>query len=77
MSNSVTFFLNLFIILYGVLSEILKAGHHSIFLIERKIRNNNTRMLNTLFIDYFVDIMKQYFPCYNHNWRCNSVTQRG
>ena len=37
----------------------LKTGQHSIFVITRKIKN--TRMLDTLFIDDFIDIMEQYF----------------
>ena len=39
----------------------LKTGQHSIFVIIRKIKNNNTRMLDTLFIDDFIDIIDQYF----------------
>ena len=46
----------------------LKTGQHSIFAIIRKI--NNTRMLDTLFIDDSIDIMEQYFQYYNHsNWQ--------
>ena len=36
----------------------IKTGQHSIFLIIRK--KNNTRMLDTFFIDDFIDIMEQY-----------------
>ena len=43
----------------------LKRGQHFIFAITRKI--NNTRMLDTLFIDDSIDIMEQYFHYYNHN----------
>ena len=32
-------------------------------------------MLNTLFIDDFIDIMEQYFHYQNYNWQCNSVAQ--
>ena len=32
-------------------------------------------MLNTLFIDEFIDIMEQYFYYQNYNWQCNSVAQ--
>ena len=32
-------------------------------------------MLDTLFIDDFMDIMEEYFHYENHNWRCNSVAQ--
>ena len=39
----------------------LKTGQHSIFVIIRKIKKNSTRMLDTLFIDDFIDIMDQYF----------------
>ena len=38
----------------------LKTGQHYVFVIIRKIKNN-TRMLDTLFIDDFIDIMEQYF----------------
>ena len=49
----------------------LKTGQHSIFVIIKK----NTRMLDTLFINDFIDTMEQYFHYYNHNWQCNSVAQ--
>ena len=32
-------------------------------------KENDTRMLSTLFIDDFVDIMEQYSHYYNHNWQ--------
>ena len=32
-------------------------------------------MLNTLFIDDFIDAMEQYFHYQNYNWQCNSVAQ--
>ena len=39
----------------------LKTGQHYIFVnIIRKIKNN-ARLLDTLFIDDFIDIMEQYF----------------
>ena len=37
----------------------LKTGQHSIFLIISNIKKN-TRMLDTLLIDDFIDIMEQY-----------------
>ena len=39
----------------------LKTGQQSIFLIIRQIKENNTRMLDTLFIDDFIDNVEQYF----------------
>ena len=38
----------------------LKTGQHYIFVIIRKTIKN-TRILDTLFIDDFIDIMEQYF----------------
>ena len=41
-----------------------------------KIIKNNTRILNTLFIAEFIEIMEQYFHYWNHNnLQCNSVAQ--
>ena len=54
--------------------SLLKTGQHYIFVIIWKIKNN-TRSLNTLFIDDFIDVMEQYFHYLNHNWQCNSVAQ--
>ena len=34
---------------------------------------NNTRMLDTLFIDDFIDIMEQFFLYYNHDWQCKKL----
>ena len=40
----------------------LKTGHHSIFVISYKEnKKNNTRMLDTLFIEDFTDNMEEYF----------------
>ena len=53
----------------------LKTGQHSIFVII-KIIKNNTRILNTLFIAEFIEIMEQFFHYWNHNnLQCNSVAQ--
>ena len=30
-------------------------------------------MLDTLFIDYFIDILEQYFHYWNHNWQCKEL----
>ena len=38
-------------------------------------KKNNIRMLDTLFIEDFIDSMEQCFNFYNHNWRWNSVAQ--
>ena len=47
--------------LKSLLGSCLKTGQHSIFVITRKIKKkNNTRMLDTLLIDDFIDIMDQY-----------------
>ena len=32
-------------------------------------------MLDTLFIEDFIDSMEQYFHFYNRNWQWNSVAQ--
>ena len=32
-------------------------------------KKNNIRMLDTLFIEDFIDSMEQYFHFYNHNWQ--------
>ena len=48
------------------IGSCLKTGHHSIFVIilYEKI---SSRMLDTLFIDDFIDIMEQFFHYYNYN----------
>ena len=30
-------------------------------------------MLDTLFIDNFIDIMEQYFLYWNHDWQCKKL----
>ena len=32
-------------------------------------KKNNIRMLDTLFIEDFIDSMEEYFHFYNHNWQ--------
>ena len=41
----------------------LKTGNY------KENKKNNTRMLDTLFIEDFIDSMEEYFHFYNHNWQ--------
>ena len=43
------------------MGSCLKKGQHSIFVIIRKIKKNNTGILDTLLINDFIDIINQYF----------------
>ena len=38
-------------------------------------KENNIRMLDTLFIEDFIDSMEEHFHFYNHNWQWISVAQ--
>ena len=63
------------LISFSRIGSCLKMGQHSIFVII-KIIKNNTRILNTLFIAEFIEIMEQYFNYWNHNnLQCNLVAQ--
>ena len=58
--------------LCGLLFEKRPALYFSNY---KENKKNNTRMLDTLFIEDFIDSMEEYFHFYNHNWQRNSVAQ--
>ena len=50
------------------LSRVLFENRPALYFCNYK-EKNYTRILDTLFIDDFIDIMEQYFRYYNHNWQ--------
>ena len=48
-----------------VAGSCLKTGHFSNY---NENKKNSTRMLDTLFIEDFIDSMEEYFHFWNHNY---------
>ena len=58
------------------MGSCLNTGQHSIFVIIRKIKRIiYVPMLDTLFIENFIDSMVQHFLFWSHDWQWNSVAQ--
>ena len=47
--------------------RVLFENKQALYFCNYKNEKNNTRILDTLFIDDFIDIMEQYFHYYNQN----------